>query len=98
MAGNKLEFTFGSWDDRHTLRYAGINDTIIVPPGNATDPEPTEGTAVNKYGWPLIQDVVPERAKKHYDTFYMVDAATAGVKYMCFDDSAERVIWRETEV
>ena len=52
---------------------------------------------INKYGWPLVAWPVPDEAWHWYEQFYIVDETTQNTKYMCFADTEERVIWRETK-
>ena len=53
-------------------------------------------TNINKYGYPLVKYPVPDEAWHWFEQFYLIDAKTAGTKYMCFNDTPKRVIWRET--
>ena len=51
---------------------------------------------IDKYGWPLVKNVVPDEAWHWYEYYYIVDAKTQGTTYKCFLDTPKRVIWRET--
>jgi len=52
---------------------------------------------INKYGWPLVRDCIPEEAHDYYNNnFYLIDDQGSGVVYKCWHAHAKRVIWRET--
>lgn len=44
---------------------------------------------IDRYARPIVP-----RGDGDIPTEYMIDEATAGTKYVCFDDADKRVIWR----
>lgn len=53
---------------------------------------------IDRYGLPLNNKIRRDAAPSFYNVFYIVDKATADTEYMCFENTAKRVIWRKKTV